>query len=126
MINQERRKSIKPFNWIFTWAVLLAVFTIFLSVPQSNSIEETIGLVDFVSSDGFDAPEASVENTGSDIWSDAILYSYQPAVYLYGNITLKRPQINWLSFCTWLLTSNSYYNICWDRRTHANKNNYIA
>ncbi len=116
----------KPFNWVTTWALLLAVFTIFLSIPQSNPIEETIGLVDFVSSDGFDAPEASVENTGSDIWSDAILYSHTPVVYLYEVTMSKWPQLDRLNY--WLFAANGYdaYISYWCKPARANKNNFIV
>lgn len=112
----------KMLNWVITWVLLLAVSMLFVSAPQSSPIEETP--INFVISESPDVLQTAIENTGSDFWSEATFSTYVLVVCPYEVNILNLPQINRLGY--WLFAPDSYYNICWDRRTHANKNNYVA
>lgn len=112
----------KMFNWAITWVLLLAVSMIFVSAPQSSPIEGPP--IDFVNSESPDVLQISIENTGSDFWSEATFDAYVLVICPFEVNKLNLPQINRLSY--WLFALNSYTNNCWDRRMNANKNNYIA
>lgn len=112
----------KMLNWAITWVLLLAVSMLFVSAPQSSPIEVTP--IDFVNSESPDVLQTSIEDTGSDFWSETTFSTYVLVVCPYEVSILKLPQISLLSY--WLFAPNSYTNICWDRRMNANKNNYIA
>lgn len=101
---------------------VLALFAILVSAPQSSPIEETP--INFVISESPDVLQTSIENTGSDFWSEATFNTYVLIVCPYEVSLLKLPQVSRLSYR--LFTPNSYINNCWGRRTNANKNNYIA
>ncbi len=120
----------KMFKWATLFAILV-LFMVFASAPQSSPIEEIS--IDIVISESPDVLQTSIENTGSDIWSDANFNTRNtlmptcsmPACFSEATI-LKWPRIARLNYK--LFTANGYdaYTSYWCRPVEANKNNFIT
>ena len=105
---------------IIHWAIMFVILMVFAGTLQASPIEGIS--TDIIIENGSDAPEASIENTGSDFRSEANHISYTIVVYYEGTSILKLPQVRRLNYN--LFAPDGYAGY-WDVRLNANKNKFI-